>query len=82
MRAANRPSRQLGHFDALIEGMGSGRNACRGRGRIGLNGAGESVAKRLFFELGEGEQHVESHIRRPIEVVVLNCCVTETNEAS
>ena len=38
----------------------------------------DALARDLALELGEGQQHVE--VSRPIEVVVLNACVTETNE--
>src|ERR1019366_5029892 len=39
-----------------------------------------ALARDLALELGEREQHVER--QTPHRVVVLNCCVTETNEAS
>jgi len=35
--------------------------------------------RRLALELGKGQQHALS-VRRPIELVVLNCWVTETND--
>jgi hypothetical protein len=45
----------------------------------GGNLVADTLADDLALELREGQQHVEG--QRPIEVVVLNCCVTETNEA-
>ena len=39
----------------------------------------DALAGDLALELGEGEQQFS--VSRPIEVVVLNCCVTDTKDA-